>query len=537
MIISNKVSGSDVLHYNFNIPGKKIEDGRYVLKLDANKSISGANGYRTSSITEDENAIIIDYKYPVPLPQKEEIIPFYFIQYDSVKNSYKVNYALNYKCEYSPEVLVDGAFLTVSESSNKIKNEINFKWNNKFEYNYIPKLSHSAEGIMNKIDFDFSAHDKEDDIFKRYPEKSEEIPLPSWNILVTDEDYIKYTEIINLGNDISQETLESWKEIAWVKMDSEDENDVFEEKEIGDNFSFTTIKNTSLPIIPKSMRREKIMDGIKYNFFYSKEGGPYYRSKKYLRKIGTSESIQRRYDSIPVIFDENDKPGIELYDKCNINIDYSTSYNNFNNTLNINLNYSFKDLEGNEMAKDEINYAHMTITNKTTGEEFTNYNFKDKTSSYFIGLTPGFYQCDAIIHNEYLKSDSYKMDPLIMNVRPTFEEGINVEPGTTNGENYYEDSYLVDENGVKKFKIVINWSFNVTSKANFKIHFGKMDFETEVPIKIYDSFIYDNLVIDDLVPGTYYFYVTYDSDQCKDSSDRLHYETIIIPERTQNQTK
>ena len=532
MIISNKVPGSDTPHYNFNIPGKKIDNGRYKLTLTAHKSISGANGYRTSSIPEDEDAIIIDYKYPVPVPEKEEIVPFYFIQYDSVKNSYRVNYALNYKCEYAPDVLVDGAYLIVSESSNKIKNEINFKWNNKFEHNYIPKLSHSAEGIMNKIVFDFTAHDKEDDIFKRYPEKSEEDSLPSWSILVTDEDYTKHTEIINLGDDIVQETLESWKEIAWV----ENENKEFEEKEIGDNLNFTTIKNSTLPIIPKSKRIEKITeDGIKYNFFYSKEGGPYYRSKKYLRKVGNTQTYQRRYDSIPVIFEEDE--GIELSDECNVNIDFSTTYNNFNNTLNLDLEYHFKDPEGNEIAKDEINYAHMTITNKTTGEEFTNYDFKDKTSSHFIGLSPGFYQCDAIIHNEYLKSDSYKMNPLVIDVRPTFEEGITVEKGTTDGVNYYEDSYLVDENGVKKFKIVIKWSFNVTSKANFKINFGKMDFETEVPIKTYDSFIYNNLVIDDLESGTYYFYVTYDSDQCKDISDRLHYETITIPERTQNQSK
>ena len=112
IIYHNKDSNSDTIQYNleipgkndtsqykFEIPGKKIEDGCYKLKLVAKKSISGATDYRYSYFPEeDNNEIIFDYKYPRPVPKKEEIVPFYFIQYDSIKNSYKVNYALNYKC-------------------------------------------------------------------------------------------------------------------------------------------------------------------------------------------------------------------------------------------------------------------------------------------------------------------------------------------------------------------------------------------------------------------------------------------------------
>ena len=523
MIESYKISGHKYSDYTLNIPGTKIDDGRYRLKIVGNKSISGASGYRTSSLeTNDVKGIIIDYKYPVPIPQKIEIIPFYNINYDSINNKYSIDYALNYKCNYEKDRIVDGVRLTVSENIDGDTNESNFtfKQNDRFELNFTPNLSFDDEGKANEINFSIRAHDKDDNFYKRYESSSEKISK-SFTPSITNKNYENHTKVIDLIDPIEKETLETWIDISG---DSETKS-----------YGFSHIKNNTLHFIPKSKRRQKEIDGVKYNFFYTEEGGPYYRSVKYLRKVGSTSTTYRRYDSIPVIFDETDEEPISLPSKNNLDIESTTYYKNLSNTLDLNLKYTFKSIDGEKIEnKDEINYAFMTITNTTTGEEFISYDFRDKDSSYLIGLTPGTYECSAVTHNEHISSEACVSTPLIINVRPTYEEGINVESGTIFGKEYYEDSYLLD-NGKKLFKVVIKWNFYVSSISNLKIFFGKKE-EDDYAFEEYNEFVYNNLTIDGLNSGDYCFYFTYDSEECKEDPESntvgYHRTTFNIPPRT-----
>ena len=497
----NKIYSNGLISHQTSFSGVDIADGKYKLKISAKKSISGANGYRVVDLSNDEeNEYIFEYKYPIPEPSFISHVPYFDIKYDEENNKYSVNYAIESNYNYEDTLSISGAHLKISDygiSETPTLSGVSFNTGYKFKNQFIPNL---IVGNKNKINFDFSAHETKDDFYKR---KKNFIYDFLTDDIITEDLFHSFKETIDIQDYLTKEPNDKWEELT-------------ENGEVipNDKLTYFDVKNKTLPVIPKLKRKKMEFDGRNYDFFYSNDNGPFYRARYFRRTIGVTPSVLKRYDSVAVVNDKEDGNELLSLDE-NLKIDVKKSYDRNSNTMNVELSYSVKDFNGDEMKKEDINYAHLSFYDLSSGEVFEEIDFKNKTKSFLVGVTPSIYRYDVEIYNDWLKSTDNSMSSHDLDIRPEVDETI-------------ETTYsAIDSTYTDKKKLTINWKYYLTDVANFKLHLIKIADEEET-VQTWDNLTFSNVTIDLLdKDAKYAYYFTFDSDKCIfNVSGRIKYTEI-----------
>ena len=499
----NKIYSDGLINHHSSFSGVDIADGKYKLKISAKKSISGANGYREVNLTNDgDKEYIFEYKYPIPEPSFISHIPYFDIKYNEENNKYVVNYAIESNYNYNDTLSISGAYLKISDygiSEIPTLTGVSFNTGYKFKSQFIPNL---IIGDKNKIKFDFSAHETKDDFYKR---KKNFVYDFSTEDIITEDLLLSFKETINVDDYLIKETNDKWEELT-------------ENGEIvpNDKLSYFDVKNNTLPVVPKLKRKKMNFDGRDYDFFYSNDNGPFYRARYFRRTIGVTPFILKRYDSVAILNDKKD--GIDLLSLDeNLKIDVKKSYDKSTNTMSVELSYSIKDFDGNEMKKEDINYAHLSLYELSSGNVFEEIDFKNKSKSFMLGVTPSIYKYDVEIYNDCLKSTENKLTSDELDLRPNVDE--TIETSYTAIDSTYND----------KKKLTINWKYYLKDIANFKLHLIKITDKEEM-VQTWDNLTFSNVTIDLLdKDAKYAYYFTFDSDKCIfNLSGRIKYTEITF---------
>ena len=496
----NKVYSEGLINHHTSFSGVDIADGKYKLKLTAKKSISGANGYREVNLGGEDKEYIFEYKYPIPEPSFISHVPYFDIKYDEENKKYSVNFAIESNYNYDESLSISGAYLKISDydiSDSPTLSGVSFNTGYKFKNYFVPNL---IIGDKNKIVFDFSAHETKDDFYKRKKNFTNEFLTDD---IITEELYNSFKETINEDDYLVKEPNDKWEEI--------DENGNIIPN---DKLTYFEVKNKTLPVVPKLKRKKMEYNGNIYDFFYSNDNGPFYRARYFRRTIGITPILMKRYDSVAIVNDKKD--GTELMSLSdNLSINVKKSYDRLTNSMSVELTYSVKDFEGNEMKKEDINYAHLSFYNIVSGEVFEEIDFKNKTKSFMVGVPSSIYKYDVVLYNDFLKSIDNKMTSEELDIRPTVDETI-------------ETTYTaIDSTYGDKKKLTINWKYYLTDVANFKLHLIKLN-ESEEIVQTWDNLTFSNVTIDLLDKDTKYaYYFTFDSDKCIfNASGKIKYTEV-----------
>lgn len=484
----NKIYSEGFINHITSFSGVDIADGKYKLKIVAKKSISGANGYREVNLEGNKNGeYIFEYKYPVPEPFFISHVPYFDIRYDEENKKYEVNYAIESNYNYEDGYSISGGYLKISDygiSETPISSAVSFNTDYKFKNHFIPNL---IVGDKNKIKFEFSAHETKDDFYKR--KKNFEYTFVTDDI-ITEDLFQSFKEIIEINDSLSKEPNDKWEELN-------ENGEVIPDVKL----NYFDVKNKTLPTVPKLKRKKMNFDGKNCDFFYTNDNGPFYRARYFKRTIGVTSSIIKRYDSVPIVNDKN--KGVELLSlENNLKIDIKKSYDRITNTMNVELTYSIKDIDGNEMKKEDINYANLLFYDLSTGKIFEEIDFKNKSKSFLVGVEPSIYKYDVEIYNDWLKSSNNKMSSDSLDIRPDVNETI-------------ETSYTVDDSTyADKKKLSINWKYYLKDIVNFKLHLIKIS-DGEELVQTWENLTFSNVTIDLLdKDAKYAYYFTFNSDKC-----------------------
>ena len=519
MTFSKTITGNSgdesIKNFQAFFSGSDIPDGKYKISLSAKKNISAAYGYRESNLENEnsENGEIkvyeFTYKYPVPQPSFTSLSNHFFkIDFDSNTNRHTAKYALDLNYIFDSEKILNGVKLNVNENNGTKLDTKDFRKNFRFNTHYIPSLSKDGP---NSINFDLEWHDDVDK-YKRTSSHSQTVVTPSINPIKK----AQYTEVIDLDDPIDKSFSSTWKELNPLSSNSN-----FKEE----NYSYNFIKNNTLPYIPRNKRVEYNFNGINYRFFFRNEEGPFYRLRHFQKNDEHDNVKIKRYDSVPFPINTNISNWKELLpisENFIIN-EIKTSYSKSNNTMNLEFYYVFKDVDGTILTSDKIDYAIFTVYNREKNETFREVDIKNKDVAsgksnivlQFLNIPIGVYGYSLKTYNEACDSDSNTM---------MSTSDIILKP---DANDCITSSYNVLNNStnVSKRTLRINWNVHLTNLSSLQLHIIK---ENGDHYTTWKNTQYNNATIDEIDPGTYKYYFTFNSPDCIFNSSRVGETTISI---------
>lgn len=491
--------------YDAILFGKNVPDGKYKVLLKAKKKISGAYGFREVEKYLDYH---IDYKYPIPDCKHLEIIPFFKIDLNINSEKYSVDYAYNINVEFDDKYKIDGAQVDVKENGTLTSE--NFEAGNTFETYYVSKLPSSIdEEKIITTDFLFKYHDFEDNVFKR----EKEIRLSKQHT-INNAKLFSYKHIVTEYDSLPKVYRDSWEELDTASLEdgvkNEETGEVSSKEEVINNPTFQNIKFSTLPYVPKTKRKRMTYKGREYNFFYEIDGGPFYRSRIFKRKIGNEIYILKRYDSVP-IKDDDTKDSISLLSiDENLQLDKEMIYNKYSDTMALIFDYKFKNHKGDELKLHEIDYAHFELYDEN-GRIYNSYDMKNNSKIELYSLPIGLYTYKIITHNDYCIWN----DNIL-----TSDEPLVVKP---NADEVISSSYMLTPSFNKmSYTANISWEIYAKDIADLSLYVYDITDENETKlVSEIKSPRYNNATINSLSRNhKYRYYFSFNSNNCIFPADR-----------------